>query len=311
MAELTVVKDKISLKGVKDFGSPFVLIGSTGTVDIKSSTTTKAFLVGSSIERVLLEDDSVNVNGEYGIYGENTTLLSLLLTGDLTDLELRNNKDLKVLSVDALELNKLLIEGSLIEDLRLKAITSEVSELNLNKLTTLSYLFINLPPIQNIGISDCRLLRELHLYNYNNSIILLNTLSSLRVIELVNSAVIELDLSHNEQLTDLTIKSSDVSDIKISKSLKYVYISSCSNLTIVDFQNADLLNDILLSNCHSLNTILLKGSMIESNQSKLTTMINSLESRIGLTKGEIKISDIEIANSLKDLAATKNWTLVV
>ena len=40
-------------------------------------------------------------------------------------------------------------------------------------------------------------------------------------------------------------------------------------------------------------------------------MINSLESRIGLTKGEIKISDIEIANSLKDLAATKNWTLVV
>lgn len=311
MAELTVVKDKISLKGVKDFGSPFVLIGSTGTVDIKSSTTTKAFLVGSSIERVLLEDDSVNVNGEYGIYGENTTLLSLLLTGDLTDLELKNNKDLKVLSVDALELNKLLIEGSLIEDLRLKAITSEVSELNLNKLTTLSYLFINLPSLQNIGISDCRLLRELHLYNYNNSIILLNTLSSLRVIELVNSAVIELDLSHNEQLTDLTIKSSDVSDIKISKSLKYVNISSCSNLTVVDFQNADLLNDILLSNCHSLNTILLKGSMIESSQSKLTTMINSLESRTGLTKGEIKISDIEIANSLKDLAVTKNWTLVV
>lgn len=47
MAELTVTRSRILLKGVKDFGSPLVSIGVSGKAYIKSSLSTKAFLVGN------------------------------------------------------------------------------------------------------------------------------------------------------------------------------------------------------------------------------------------------------------------------
>lgn len=143
------------------------------------------------------------------------------------------NKDLKVLLIDSLELNDFEIEGSLIEDLRLKAVESGKFDLSLNEMRTLSYLLINLLSLNSLNISNCTLMRELHLFNYNNSVLLLNSLISLRVIELINTGIIDLDLSNNEQLDDLTVKSSDVSDIKIPKSLKFTNISNCNNLTML------------------------------------------------------------------------------
>lgn len=311
MAELTVTKDKILLKGVKDFGSPFVLVGSIGNVEISSSMTTKAFFVGNGIERVLFDNDSIQLNGEFGLYGEETTFQSLSLTGDMDSVKVIGNKDLKVLSIDSLELNDFEIEGSLIEDLRLKAVESGKFDLSLNEMRTLSYLLINLPSLNSLNISNCTLMRELHLFNYNNSVLLLNSLNSLRVIELINTGIIDLDLSNNEQLDDLTVKSSDVSDIKIPKSLKFTNIGNCNNLTMLDFSGASSFNDAIITNCDSLSLIALKGTSLESNEDKLRTLINSLNSRIGLSEGEIIISDQSMVDSVKDLAIQKNWLVSI
>lgn len=311
MAELTVTKDKILLKGVKDFGSPFVLVGSIGNVEISSSMTTKAFFVGNGIERVLSDNDSIQLNGEFGLYGEETTFQSLSLTGDMDSVKVIGNKDLKVLSIDSLELNDFEIEGSLIEDLRLKAVESGKFDLSLNEMRTLSYLLINLPSLNSLNISNCTLMRELYLFNYNNSVLLLNSLNSLRVIELINTGIIDLDLSNNEQLDDLTVKSSDVSDIKIPKSLKFTNIGNCNNLTMLDFSGASSFNDAIITNCDSLSLIALKGTSLESNEDKLRTLINSLNSRIGLSEGEIIISDQSMVDSVKDLAIQKNWLVSI
>lgn len=311
MAELTVTKDKILLKGVKDFGSPFVLVGSIGNVEISSSMTTKAFFVGNGIERVLSDNDSIQLNGEFGLYGEETTFQSLSLTGDMDSVKVIGNKDLKVLSIDSLELNDFEIEGSLVEDLRLKAVESGKFDLSLNEMRTLSYLLINLPSLNSLNISNCTLMRELHLFNYNNSVLLLNSLNSLRVIELINTGIIDLDLSNNEQLDDLTVKSSDVSDIKIPKSLKFTNIGNCNNLTMLDFSGASSFNDAIITNCDSLSLIALKGTSLESNEDKLRTLINSLNSRIGLSEGEIIISDQSMVDSVKDLAIQKNWLVSI
>lgn len=311
MAELTVTKDKILLKGVKDFGSPFVLVGAIGNVEISSSMTTKAFFVGNGIERVLSDNDSIQLTGEFGLYGEETTFQSLSLTGDMDSVKVIGNKDLKVLSIDSLELNDFEIEGSLIEDLRLKAVESGKFDLSLNEMRTLSYLLINLPSLNSLNISNCTLMRELHLFNYNNSVLLLNSLNSLRVIELINTGIIDLDLSNNEQLDDLTVKSSDVSDIKIPKSLKFTNIGNCNNLTMLDFSGATLFNDAIITNCDSLSLIALKGTSLESNEDKLRTLINSLNSRIGLSEGEIIISDQSMVDSVKDLAIQKNWIVSI
>ena len=311
MAELTVTKDKILLKGVKDFGSPFVLVGSIGNVEISSSMTTKAFFVGNGIERVLSDNDSIQLTGEFGLYGEETTFQSLSLTGDMDSVKVIGNKDLKVLSIDSLELNDFEIEGSLIEDLRLKAVESGKFDLSLNEMRTLSYLLINLPSLNSLNISNCTLMRELHLFNYNNSVLLLNSLNSLRVIELINTGIIDLDLSNNEQLDDLTVKSSDVSDIKIPKSLKFTNIGNCNNLTMLDFSGASSFNDAIITNCDSLSLIALKGTSLESNEDKLRTLINSLNSRIGLSEGKIIISDQSMVDSVKDLAIQKNWLVSI
>lgn len=311
MAELTVTKDKILLKGVKDFGSPFVLVGAIGNVEISSSMTTKAFFVGNGIERVLSDNDSIQLNGEFGLYGEETTFQSLSLTGDMDSVKVMGNRDLKVLSIDSLELNDFEVEGSLIEDLRLKAVESGKFDLSLNEMRTLSYLLINLPSLNSLNISNCTLMRELHLFNYNNSVLLLNSLISLRVIELINTGIIDLDLSNNEQLDDLTVKSSDVSDIKIPKSLKFTNIGNCNNLTMLDFSGAALFNDAIITNCDSLSLIILKGTSLESNEDKLRTLINSLNSRIGLSEGEIIISDQSMVDSVKDLAIQKNWIVSI
>lgn len=311
MAELTVTKDKILLKGVKDFGSPFVLVGAIGNVEISSSMTTKAFFVGNGIERVLSDNDSIQLTGEFGLYGEETTFQSLSLTGDMDSVKVIGNKDLKVLSIDSLELNDFEIEGSLIEDLRLKAVESGKFDLSLNEMRTLSYLLINLPSLNSLNISNCTLMRELHLFNYNNSVLLLNSLNSLRVIELINTGIIDLDLSNNEQLDDLTVKSSDVSDIKIPKSLKFTNIGNCNNLTMLDFSGASSFNDAIITNCDSLSLIALKGTSLESNEDKLRTLINSLNSRIGLSEGEIIISDQSMVDSVKDLAIQKNWLVSI
>lgn len=311
MAELTVTKDKILLKGVKDFGSPFVLVGAIGNVEISSSMTTKAFFVGNGIERVLSDNDSIQLTGEFGLYGEETTFQSLSLTGDMDSVKVIGNKDLKVLSIDSLELNEFEIEGSLIEDLRLKAVESGKFDLSLNEMRTLSYLLINLPSLNSLNISNCTLMRELHLFNYNNSVLLLNSLNSLRVIELINTGIINLDLSNNEQLDDLTVKSSDVSDIKIPKSLKFTNIGNCNNLTMLDFSGASPFNDAIITNCDSLSLIALKGTSLESNEDKLRTLINSLNSRIGLSEGEIIISDQSMVDSVKDLAIQKNWLVSI
>lgn len=311
MAELTVTKDKILLKGVKDFGSPFVLVGAIGNVEISSSMITKAFFVGNGIERVLSDNDSIQLTGEFGLYGEETTFQSLSLTGDMDSVKVIGNKDLKVLLIDSLELNDFEIEGSLIEDLRLKAVESGKFDLSLNEMRTLSYLLINLPSLNSLNISNCTLMRELHLFNYNNSVLLLNSLNSLRVIELINTGIIDLDLSNNEQLDDLTVKSSDVSDIKIPKSLKFTNIGNCNNLTMLDFSGASSFNDAIITNCNSLSLIALKGTSLESNEDKLRTLINSLNSRIGLSEGEIIISDQSMVDSVKDLAIQKNWLVSI
>lgn len=312
MAELTVTKSRILLKGVKDFGSPLVSMGVSGEAIIKSSLSTKAFLVGNSLERALNEDDSLDYYGTVDICGEDTTLQSLSVSGSVNEVEVsEDNTVLKSLEVQVENLTRFNIPESNNYE-TLKVISSKGGNQSLTlRAKALKVLEVNLPEIQQLSIQECVNLTNLIVYNYYLQSILLNSLSALKKVELTRTSIIDLNLEYNDQLTDLILKSSDTSDIHLPSSVRYVNIDTCNNLTVLDFTDIQSLTDLLIYNSQELNRIILVGTQVEQDVTKMTNLINSLLTRSSKPSGIIEIKNQQIADQIKSLAESKNWTILV
>ena len=191
--------------------------------------------------------------------------------------------------------------------------TGVLSHLNVSGCTALTTLDCQRNQLTFLDVSGCTSLKTLQCSYNQIADLKASGCSSLIDINYRSNPLTNIDLSGCEALTSFNCRAIGVkklnlsgckslSDFSYNKTLEFLDLSGCENITTLDFSNAGSLKSLDVSNCISLKTL-----NCSSNQLSLLTLVGCTAlTNLNCASNKLKFLDVSGCTSLDELDCSKN-----